>query len=56
VLRWALAARVRSVNYEGWSHFQEGRDAIERRLATAPAATREAFRFLPLGTATDVAV
>ena len=44
------------VHYEGWSHFRQGRDAIERRLATAPTATRDAFRFLPFGTATDIAV
>jgi len=43
------------VHYEGWSHFQQGRDAIEERLATAPAATREAFRFLPFGDPVDVA-
>ncbi len=44
------------VHYEGWSHFRQGRDAIEQRLATAPAATREAFRFLALGAAEDVEV
>ena len=44
------------VHYEGWSHFREGRDVIERRLTTAPTATRDAFRFLPFGTATDIAV
>ena len=37
------------VHYEGWSHFRQGREAIERRLTTAPPATREAFRFLPIG-------
>ena len=42
------------VHYEGWSHFREGRDVIERRLTTAPTATRDAFRFLPFGTATDI--
>jgi L-ascorbate metabolism protein UlaG (beta-lactamase superfamily) len=44
------------VHYEGWSHFREGRDAIEQRLATAPDPTREAFRFLEMGTATDVPI
>ena len=24
------------VHYEGWSHFREGRDVIERRLTTGP--------------------
>jgi L-ascorbate metabolism protein UlaG (beta-lactamase superfamily) len=44
------------VHYEGWSHFREGRDAIERRLATASPVTREAFRILPIGSTTDVVV
>jgi L-ascorbate metabolism protein UlaG (beta-lactamase superfamily) len=42
------------VHYEGWSHFRQGREPIEQRLATAPAAVREAFRFLPMGEATTV--
>jgi L-ascorbate metabolism protein UlaG (beta-lactamase superfamily) len=54
-----LCARLRPhttipVHYEGWSHFQQGRDAIERRLAAAPAATRNTFRFLPMGRSVDV--
>jgi L-ascorbate metabolism protein UlaG (beta-lactamase superfamily) len=44
------------VHYEGWSHFQEGRDPIEQRLASAPAAVRDAFRFLTPGVPTDVPV
>ena len=44
------------VHYEGWSHFHEGRDGIEAELAAAPDAVRAAFRFLPLGVATDVPV
>jgi L-ascorbate metabolism protein UlaG (beta-lactamase superfamily) len=42
------------VHYEGWSHFQQGRDAIEQRLATAPAATRDAFALLPIGRSVDI--
>lgn len=42
------------VHYEGWSHFRQGRDAIEARLATAPPAVRDAFRFLPFGEPVDV--
>jgi L-ascorbate metabolism protein UlaG (beta-lactamase superfamily) len=42
------------VHYEGWSHFRQGRDAIEQGLATAPDPVREAFRFLPIGEATSV--
>ncbi|MBN1092404.1 MBL fold metallo-hydrolase [Blastococcus sp. TML/M2B] len=37
------------VHYEGWSHFRQGRDAVERELATAPADVRERVRWLPLG-------
>jgi L-ascorbate metabolism protein UlaG (beta-lactamase superfamily) len=44
------------VHYEGWSHFAQGRDAIERELASAPAAVRDTFRWLPFGVPTDVAV
>jgi L-ascorbate metabolism protein UlaG (beta-lactamase superfamily) len=55
----ALCDRLRPhtaipVHYEGWSHFRQGRDAIEARLATAPAATRAAFRFLPFGQPVDI--
>jgi hypothetical protein len=43
------------VHYEGWSHFAEGRAAIERQLATAPAELRNTFQWLPIGTPTEVA-
>jgi L-ascorbate metabolism protein UlaG (beta-lactamase superfamily) len=42
------------IHYEGWSHFQEGREAIERELAGAPEAVRTSFRWLPIGTALEV--
>ena len=42
------------VHYEGWSHFRQGRDAIEARLASAPAAVRRSFRFLEPGRSTVV--
>src|SRR5262249_51463423 len=29
------------IHYEGWKHFQEGREAIEHELATAPASVRD---------------
>jgi L-ascorbate metabolism protein UlaG (beta-lactamase superfamily) len=56
----ALCERLRPrtaipVHYEGWSHFQQGREAIERRLASAPPAISDAFRFLPRGAPTDIA-
>ena len=44
------------IHYEGWKHFRQGRDAVERELASAPAEVREAFRWLPIGEATEVAV
>jgi L-ascorbate metabolism protein UlaG (beta-lactamase superfamily) len=39
------------IHYEGWSHFREGRDAIERELARAPDVN-DRIRWLPLGVAT----
>jgi L-ascorbate metabolism protein UlaG (beta-lactamase superfamily) len=39
------------IHYEGWSHFQEGRDAIERAFAAAPDLD---VRWLPIGQPTDV--
>ena len=44
------------VHYEGWSHFHEGRAAIEPVLAAAPAAVRHSFRWLTLGEPADVEV
>lgn len=44
------------IHYEGWSHFKEGRDAIERELETAPEDIRRRFRWLPIGEAVDLAV
>ena len=43
------------VHYEGWSHFREGRDAIEREFARAPAEVRKSLRWLPLGDRVDLA-
>lgn len=42
------------IHYEGWKHFREGRDAVERALATAPDAIRRCVRWLPLGVPTDL--
>jgi L-ascorbate metabolism protein UlaG (beta-lactamase superfamily) len=42
------------IHYEGWEHFREGREAIERELANAPAEVRERVRWLPIGTATEL--
>jgi L-ascorbate metabolism protein UlaG (beta-lactamase superfamily) len=43
------------IHYEGWKHFRQGRDAIERELAAAPQDIRRRFRWLPIGAAVDLA-
>jgi L-ascorbate metabolism protein UlaG (beta-lactamase superfamily) len=43
------------VHYEGWSHFRQGRDAIERELAGAPDDIRSRVRWLPVGAAVELA-
>jgi L-ascorbate metabolism protein UlaG (beta-lactamase superfamily) len=43
------------IHYEGWKHFREGRDGIERGLAGAPADVRERVRWLPIGEAVPMA-
>lgn len=40
-------ATIIPIHYEGWAHFSEGRDAIERAFAGSAAESR--LRFLPLG-------
>jgi L-ascorbate metabolism protein UlaG (beta-lactamase superfamily) len=42
------------VHYEGWKHFQERRETIERGLAAAPDYIRRTVRWLPLGIAVDL--
>jgi L-ascorbate metabolism protein UlaG (beta-lactamase superfamily) len=42
------------IHYEGWKHFREGRDAIERELAAAPPELRDRFRWLPIGEAVEL--
>jgi L-ascorbate metabolism protein UlaG (beta-lactamase superfamily) len=37
------------IHYEGWKHFREGREAIERELARAPETVRRSIRWLPMG-------
>jgi L-ascorbate metabolism protein UlaG (beta-lactamase superfamily) len=43
------------VHYEGWKHFKQGREAIERRVARAPDEVRRSIRWLPIGTAVELA-
>ena len=42
------------IHYEGWAHFKEGREAIERELAGAPEDVRGSVRWLPIGTGVDL--
>jgi len=44
------------IHYEGWTHFRQGRAAVEREFATAPADLRERIRWLPIGVEVKVAV
>jgi L-ascorbate metabolism protein UlaG (beta-lactamase superfamily) len=43
------------IHYEGWKHFKEGREAIERELEGAPREIRERIRWLPLGVEVEIA-
>jgi L-ascorbate metabolism protein UlaG (beta-lactamase superfamily) len=42
------------IHYEGWKHFREGREEIEREFAEAPEEMRRRIRWLPIGVATEV--
>ncbi|WP_406326913.1 MBL fold metallo-hydrolase [Streptomyces sp. NBC_00203] len=44
------------IHYEGWHHFRENRDAVERHLASAPVDIQDRFRWLPVGTGVDLGV
>jgi len=37
------------VHYEGWSHFRQGREVIEKEFGKAPADVREVIRWAPIG-------
>jgi len=37
------------VHYEGWKHFRQGRESIEREVALAPEDIRRRVRWLPIG-------
>jgi L-ascorbate metabolism protein UlaG (beta-lactamase superfamily) len=43
------------IHYEGWKHFQESRQAIEREFARAPADVQRRIRWLPVGAPVDLA-
>jgi len=42
------------IHYEGWRHFREGREAIEREFASAPQEIRRSLRWLPIGVGVDL--
>jgi len=42
------------LHYEGWSHFRQGRVAIERRFAKAPDDIRRRIRWIPIGEPVDL--
>jgi L-ascorbate metabolism protein UlaG (beta-lactamase superfamily) len=51
-MRLTAPARPRvavPVHYEGWSHFKDGRDAVERALASATEDVQRRVRWLPFG-------
>ncbi len=43
------------IHYEGWAHFRQGRDAIEREFAHAPDDFRQRVRWLPVGDRVEIA-
>ena len=42
------------IHYEGWKHFRQGREAIEREFAAAPDDIRSRIQWVPLGVSVDV--
>jgi L-ascorbate metabolism protein UlaG (beta-lactamase superfamily) len=44
------------IHYEGWKHFREGREAIEREFANAPGDIRNRVMWLPIGVPTAVVI
>jgi L-ascorbate metabolism protein UlaG (beta-lactamase superfamily) len=43
------------IHYEGWKHFRQGRDAIEREFARAPEEIRRRIEWLPIGAEVEIA-
>jgi len=43
------------IHYEGWKHFRQGRQAIEREFARAPEDIRGSIRWLPIGVEVELA-
>ncbi len=44
------------IHYEGWKHFRQGREDVEREWSAAPAELRESVRWLPIGEAAALEV
>ena len=42
------------VHYEGWGHFRQGRDAVERAFEAASDEIRQRLCWLPIGTAKEI--
>jgi L-ascorbate metabolism protein UlaG (beta-lactamase superfamily) len=42
------------IHYEGWKHFRDGREGLERALASAPSEVRDRFRWVPIGEAVEL--
>ena len=45
--------KVIPIHYEGWKHFHQGREAVERELSGAPDVA-ELFEWLPIGSAREI--
>jgi L-ascorbate metabolism protein UlaG (beta-lactamase superfamily) len=43
------------VHYEGWTHFHQGRDAIEREFTQAPGDIGRRLQWLPIGASISIA-
>jgi L-ascorbate metabolism protein UlaG (beta-lactamase superfamily) len=44
------------IHYEGWKHFRQGREEVEREWNGAPAALRESVQWLPIGEPVELGV
>ena len=43
------------IHYEGWKHFRQGRESIEREFEKAPEEFRRTVRWLPIGAEVELA-
>jgi L-ascorbate metabolism protein UlaG (beta-lactamase superfamily) len=43
------------IHYEGWQHFRQRREAVEREVAAAPEDIRRRIRWLPIGREVEIA-